>query len=575
MKYILVTGGVISGVGKGVVSSSFGAILRACGLHVTAIKIDPYMNIDAGTFSPYEHGEVFVLDDGGEVDIDLGNYERFLDITLNSDNSITTGKINQQVIAKERKGEYLGKTVQIVPHMSNAIIDWVEDVASRPIKSDGDDDDTPPSVPDVCIVELGGTVGDIEGRPYTEAFRPFSRKHHDSFCVAHVSYVPQPASTKEHKTRPTRQSVKELQDCGLLPDLLVCRSENPIPLPVKEKISSFCNVGLDEVICLHDQSSIYYVPLVLRDQGILEYFQKRLCLEYKVSLSTNVLSSWEALTKKLETVRREVNIVLVGKYIKLHDAYASVIKALQHASLKANYKLNLKFVNAENLEVDAEKTNPDLFHESWMTVCNSDGVIVPGGFGKRGMEGKIAVIKWCRTLKKPFLGICLGLHAAVIEFARNVLGHKDANSTEMDPECKDPVISDMPGHTNIDMGGTMRLGRQTTVFSKEHMDYSVVRKLYGNRKEIKERHRHRYEVNQKYLQELESNGLYFVGTDVDGLRMEILELDTDKHPYFIATQFHPEYLSRPMKPSPPFLGFILAATNNLESYLKYGLNQLS
>ncbi|CAH0777593.1 unnamed protein product [Bemisia tabaci] len=568
MKYILVTGGVISGVGKGVVASSFGTILKSCGIHVTAIKIDPYINIDAGTFSPYEHGEVYVLDDGGEVDLDLGNYERFLDITLDKDNSITTGKIYQQVINRERKGEYLGKTVQVVPHITNAIIEWVEKVASRPVKNSWDDD-SPGSIPEVCIVELGGTVGDIEGRPFTEAFRPFSRKNHDSFCVAHVSYVPQPHATMEQKTRPTRQSVKELQDCGLLPDLLVCRSEQPIPQPVKEKISDFCNVGIDEVVCLHDQSSIYYVPLMMEKQGLVQYFHKRLGLTFNLPPPRNFMQNWHTLVEKLETVRQELKIALVGKYIKLHDAYSSVIKALEHAALAANYKISIQFVDAENLERTMEKSNPDLYHASWLKLCKSDGVIVPGGFGKRGMEGKIETCKWCRTAKKPFLGICLGMHAAVIEFSRNMLGLAGASSTEMDPRTIHPVISDMPGHTNVDLGGTMRLGKMKTVFSSNHPD-SIMLKLYGSKESIKERHRHRYEVNPDYIKKLEANGLKFVGTDEALERMEIMELDSKVHPYYVATQFHPEYLSRPMKSSPPFLGLILAAGGKLNSYLNEG-----
>ncbi|XP_017472689.1 PREDICTED: CTP synthase [Rhagoletis zephyria] len=558
MKYILVTGGVISGVGKGVIASSFGTLLKSCGLNVTSIKIDPYINIDAGTFSPYEHGEVYVLDDGGEVDLDLGNYERFLDITLHRDNNITTGKIYQKVIEKERTGEYLGKTVQVVPHITDSIQEWVARVAQRPVQGN--------SQPQVCIVELGGTIGDIEGMPFVEAFRQFQfRVKRENFCVAHVSLVPSPRSTGEPKTKPTQSSVRELRGFGLSPDLIVCRSEKPIGLEVKEKISNFCHVAPDQVICIHDLSSIYHVPLLMEQNGVIEFLNERLQLNIEAAKREKCLQQWKDLARRSETLREEVNIAIVGKYTRLEDSYASVVKALQHASLAAGFKLNLKFIEACHLESGTRDKDPTKYHEAWMQLCDSDGVVVPGGFGSRGMEGKIVACNWCREKQKPMLGICLGLQAAVIEFARNVLGLKDANTTEIDPKTGNPLVIDMPEHHTGQMGGTMRLGRRTTIFSDEN---SVIKMLYGNPKTVDERHRHRYEVNPKYVSTLEEHGMRFVGYDDEKRRMEIVELRD--HPYFVATQYHPEYLSRPLKPSPPFLGLILASKKRLTSYLARG-----
>lgn len=559
MKYILVTGGVISGVGKGVIASSFGTILKHCGIHVTSIKIDPYINIDAGTFSPYEHGEVYVLDDGGEVDLDLGNYERFLDITLHRDNNITTGKIYQHVISKERRGDYLGKTVQVVPHITDAIQEWVERVASQSVTGDG-------NKPEVCIVELGGTIGDIEGMPFVEAFRQFQfRVKKENFCCAHVSLVPQPRSTGEPKTKPTQSSVRELRGLGLSPDLIVCRSEKPIGDVVKEKISNFCHVAPEQVITIHDLSSIYRVPLLMESQGVIEFLNDRLHLNIGMPRPRYFMRKWRDLADRMDHVRKDVNIALVGKYTKLEDSYASVTKALQHACIQAGYKLNLTFIEADNLEQSKKTADPVLYHEAWQQLCKSNGVIVPGGFGKRGMQGKMEACKWCRTNDKPFLGICLGLQVAVIEFARNVLGIEDANSTEIDPDTTHPIVIDMPEHNQGQMGGTMRLGKRHTRFAECN---SVIRQLYGNKEFIEERHRHRYEINPQYVERLEAAGLKFVGHDNDNLRMEIIELEG--HSYYVATQFHPEYLSRPLKPSPPFLGFILASIGKLKHYLAKG-----
>lgn len=558
MKYILVTGGVISGVGKGVIASSFGTLLHACGIGVTSIKIDPYINIDAGTFSPYEHGEVFVLDDGGEVDLDLGNYERFLDITLHRENNITTGKIYKQVIEKERVGDYLGKTVQVVPHITDAIQEWVERVAKTPVTENVE--------PQVCVVELGGTIGDIEGMPFVEAFRQFQfRVKRENFCVAHVSLVPLPRSTGEPKTKPTQASVRELRGLGLSPDLIVCRSEKPIGNEVKDKISNFCHVAPEQVVCIHDLSSIYHVPLLMQEAGVIEFLNERLKLEIPLPTPVRFMQSWRDLAERVDNVYKKVNIALVGKYTKLEDSYASVSKSLLHASLAVGYKLNLKFIEACHLERQTKQETPHLYYEAWQSLTNSHGVIVPGGFGSRGLEGKIRACQWSRENKKPFLGICLGLQTAVIEFARNVLNLPNANTTEVDPDVEHALVIDMPEHHPGDMGGTMRLGRRTTLFKEEK---SVIKQLYGNASQIEERHRHRYEVNPKYVEQLEAKGLKFVGHDSEKTRMEIVELQD--HPYYVATQFHPEYLSRPLKPSPPFLGLILASVGKLDAYLKEG-----
>ncbi|PNF14520.1 CTP synthase, partial [Cryptotermes secundus] len=462
MKYILVTGGVISGVGKGVIASSFGTILKCSNIHVTSIKIDPYINIDAGTFSPYEHGEVYVLDDGGEVDLDLGNYERFLDITLHRDNNITTGKIYQHVISKERRGDFLGKTVQVVPHITDAIQEWVEKVANQPVTEDG-------TKPQVCIVELGGTIGDIEGMPFVEAFRQFQfRVKKENFVCAHVSMVPQPRTTGEPKTKPTQASVRELRGLGLSPDLIVCRSENPIGQAVKDKISNFCHVAPEQVLCIHDLPSIYRVPILMQSQGILEFFNDRLQLNIPMPPPRKFMYKWKDLAERADTLCKDVTIALVGKYTKLEDSYASVTKALQHAALAAGLRLKIKYIEAANLEDVTRSADPVSYHEAWQQFCKSDGVIVPGGFGKRGVDGKIEACKWCRETKKPFLGICLGLQTAVIEFSRNVLNLTGANTTEIDPDAEHAIVIDMPEYNPGMMGSTMRLGKRTTVFAYDN-----------------------------------------------------------------------------------------------------------
>ncbi|XP_033098300.1 CTP synthase 2-like [Anneissia japonica] len=558
MKYILVTGGVISGIGKGIIASSVGTLLKACGIGVTSIKIDPYLNIDAGTFSPYEHGEVYVLDDGGEVDLDLGNYERFMDVTLHRDNNITTGKIYQSVISKERKGDYLGKTVQVVPHVTDAVQEWVERVSKIPV--DGDDKE-----PEVCIIELGGTIGDIEGMAFVEAFRQFQfRVNRQNFLNIHVSLVPQPKATGEQKTKPTQSSVRELRGLGLSPDLVVCRSSLPIHDAVREKVSNFCHVANEQVICVHDCTSVYRVPLLLAEQNLIPFFKGRLGLDLPLRPGRS-LSKWKELADRYDRNTNPVKIALVGKYIKLEDAYISVNKALMHSALVCNYRLEVKYVDSEELEDEMREKNPVKYHEAWQNLCGSDGVLVPGGFGVRGIEGMVKAAQWARVNKKPYLGICLGLQVAVIEFARNVLGMKKANSSEFVSENDETVVIEMPEHNPGDMGGTMRLGKRKTFFNQHK---SVTRKLYNDVEVVEERHRHRYEVDPSKVEEFEGNGLKFVGRSEDGKRMEIMELSG--HPYFVAVQYHPEYLSRPLKPSPPYLGFILAAIGRLTSFITSG-----
>ncbi|XP_041893285.1 CTP synthase 2 isoform X2 [Corvus kubaryi] len=558
MKYILVTGGVISGIGKGIIASSIGTILKSCGLRVTAIKIDPYINIDAGTFSPYEHGEVFVLNDGGEVDLDLGNYERFLDINLYKDNNITTGKIYQHVINKERHGDYLGKTVQVVPHITDAVQEWVMNQAKVPVDDDKKE-------PQICVIELGGTIGDIEGMPFVEAFRQFQFKaKRENFCNIHVSLVPQPNATGEQKTKPTQNSVRALRGLGLSPDLIVCRSAKPIEMAVKEKISMFCHVEPEQVIFIHDVSSTYRVPILLEEQGIIKYFKQRLNLPIDDQPS-DLLMKWKKMACRYERLLKVCSIALVGKYTKLSDCYASVFKALEHSALAINYKLDLMYIDSTELEHSTEAENSVKYHQAWHKLCKADGILVPGGFGIRGTEGKLQAISWARTKKKPFLGVCLGMQLAVVEFARNCLNWEDANSTEFDPDTKNPVVIDMPEHNPGDMGGTMRLGKRRTVFKTEN---SVLKKLYGDEMFVEERHRHRYEVNPELTHCFEEKGLKFVGHDTEGNRMEIIELEN--HPYFVGVQFHPEFSSRPMKPSPPYLGLLLAATGTLNAYLQRG-----
>ena len=542
MKYVVVSGGVLSGLGKGVTASSIGVLLKSAGLKITSVKIDPYLNSDAGTMSPFEHGEVFVLDDGGEVDLDLGNYERFLDINLGKNNNLTTGKIYSKVIEAERRGDYLGKTVQVIPHITDAIQDWIEDVAHVP--ADGSNDS-----PDACIIELGGTVGDIESAPYIEALRQFQfRVGRENISFVHVSLVPVMGPVGEQKTKPTQHSVKELRGLGITPDILVCRSTSPMTDETKEKLAAFCHVSPNAVMSTHDVPNIYHVPLMLESQG--------LCKILNVDCNaTSLLSDWRKMALNLDTLTEDVSIAMVGKYTELTDAYLSVIKSLQHAAMKVNRKLKINWIEASHLEDSWKSNDVKEFENSWKLLKGSDGILVPGGFGDRGIEGKILAAEYARTSSVPFLGICLGLQVATIEFCRNVLNLTNANSTEFEDNPAYPAVIFMPEISKTHLGGTMRLGSRPTIWQ---VNDCKIKSLYGEGESVDERHRHRYEVNPDLIEEIEAAGLVFVGKDETGQRCEIFELKD--HPYYVGVQFHPEFKSRPGNPSPPFLGLLMASS---------------
>jgi len=551
MKYVVVSGGVVSGLGKGITSSSLGAILKACGLKITHIKIDPYINIDAGVLSPYEHGEVFVLDDGGEADLDLGNYERFGELRLTRDHNITTGKVYQQVIARERKGDYLGKTVQVVPHITDAIQNWIERVATIPV-------DDSKATPDVCIIELGGTVGDIESMVFLEALRQFRyRVGNDNFCQLHVSLVPDVGS--EQKSKPTQHSIRELRAAGLTADIMICRSERPMDRGTIAKLSMFCMVPSTHVVSVHDVSNLYKVPMLLLEQRVPAMVLN--CLRINRMPPAN-LPRWQRLSDRVENPKNKVTIGLVGKYTGLADSYLSVTKALNHASIAANLKLEIVWIESTDLEILMKTTDQACHDKAWAKLKGCDGVIIPGGFGDRGVEGKILAVNYVRTNNVPFLGICLGMQVAVIEYARNVLGgdHKNANSAEFVPNATDPTIVFMPEISTTHMGGTMRLGSRPTTVA----DGTIAKYLYESNK-VDARHRHRYEVNPDIVEKISAAGMTFSGKDADrGVRMEIIELDVSKHRFFFGCQFHPEYTSSPHAPSPPFRGLIETAGGQLD-----------
>ncbi len=546
MKYVVVTGGVLSGLGKGVTASSIGVLLKSAGLRVTSVKIDPYLNVDAGTMSPFEHGEVFVLDDGGEVDLDLGNYERFLDIALTRDNNITTGKVYDNVIQKERKGDYLGKTVQVIPHITNEIQDWIERVAHSPSDGNGKE-------PDACVIELGGTVGDIESAPFIEALRQFQfRVGSENICFVHVSLVPVMGPVGEQKTKPTQHTVKELRGLGIIPDILVCRSANPLEDETRAKLAAFCHVSQNAVVSAHDVSNIYRVPMMLEEQGVTGVLSEG--LGFKLPGKRPLLEEWKDMADRVDGVEKEVRIAMVGKYTGLSDSYLSVIKALQHSSYAVNHKLVIDWIESASLDDDTAESDPQAHAEAWGLLKAVDGILVPGGFGRRGIEGKIKAAEYARTNNIPYLGVCLGLQVATIEFCRNVLGMEGANSTEFDEDTPHPAVVFMPEISKTHMGGTMRLGTKPTPFL---VDDCKMRRLYGGAEHVDERHRHRYEVNPELIEQIESAGLKYVGKDETGQRCEIMELDD--HPYFVGTQYHPEFKSRPNRPSPPFLGLLKAA----------------
>ncbi len=531
MKYIFVTGGVISGLGKGTTAASLGRLLVSRGYRVTAIKIDPYLNTDAGTMNPFEHGEVFVLDDGGEVDLDLGTYERFLDTSLSSDHNITTGKVYFRVITKERKGAYLGKTVQIIPHVTNDIKREIARVAEA-------------SGADIAIVELGGTVGDIESMPFLEAVRqmrmdlsPAEQGH--SCIFIHTTLIPEVGAVGEQKTKPTQHSVRELRAIGIDPDVIVARAERDIEEDIKQKISLFCNVPVEAVISAPNIESIYGIPMLLEEQKVADYVLNK----FSMDPGKPDLTEWKEFYRRLMNPKYSVDVAIVGKYTELADAYISHIEAFRHSTAETGCRVNVKFIEAEEIEKSgAEKV-----------LAETNAILVPGGFGHRGIEGKITAAGFARESNKPYLGVCLGFQCAVIDFARNVLGLDDANSSEFNPDTRYSVIDLLPEQRSIsDKGGTMRLGAHKILVEKE----SIARSLYGT-DEIYERHRHRYEVNPEMISDFISKGLRFTGRSEDGRRMEIAELKGSD--YFVGSQFHPELKSRPTKPSPLHMGLVRAA----------------
>ncbi|OGS50687.1 MAG: CTP synthase [Euryarchaeota archaeon RBG_16_68_12] len=526
MKYVVVTGGVLSGLGKGISASSIGVLLKSRGLKVCPIKIDPYLNVDAGTMNPYQHGEVFVLDDGAEADLDLGNYERFLDVNLTGDHNITTGKVYRAVIEKERRGDYLGKTVQIIPHITDEIKGIIKAVGQK-------------ENADVVLIEVGGTVGDIEGMPFVEALRQLGMEvGKENMLFVHTTLVPIMGAVGEQKTKPTQQSVRELRSMGVQPSVIIARGERSLEPEIKQKIAFFCDVPVEGVVSAPDALTIYDVPILFEGQGLTEYILERLHLAPK----GQDLTEWRAFLERLKNPHGEVMIALVGKYTHLKDSYISHIEAFHHAEAAAGVRVHIKWV--ESMDVEKRGTS---------ALEGIDGILVPGGFGDRGIEGKIKAIEYARENGIPYQGVCLGFQLATVEFARHVLGLEDANSTEFNPKTKAPVIDLLPEQRAVKaMGATMRLGAHPVDVDPA----SKAAKLYG-KEPVNERHRHRYEVNPEYIEKLEAAGLRYVGRSDGGRRMEILELKG--HPYFVASQFHPELKSRPLRPSPLHLGLVKAA----------------
>ncbi len=531
-KYIFVTGGVVSGLGKGITAASLGRLLKNRGYKVTIQKFDPYINIDPGTMNPYEHGEVFVTEDGAETDLDLGHYERFIDENLTKNSSITMGKIYAHVLEKERRGDYLGKTVQVIPHITNEIKERIYGFEGTST--------------DIVITEIGGTVGDIEGLSIIEAIRQVGlEKNPEDVMYIHVTLLPYIFGSNEIKSKPTQHSVKELQSFGIKPDILVCRTENDIPESVREKLALFCNVRKTSVIQNKTADCLYSVPLMLEEEGLAREVCNHLKLDRYIPDNTR----WQKMIDNIRNIKKEnkIKVGIIGKYIKLEDSYLSVIESLHHAGFENGVNIDIKLIDSETI------TN-----ENVKEICKElSAIVVPGGFGNRGIEGKICAIKYAREYNIPFLGICLGMQLAVVEYARNVLGLTDCNSTEIDKTTKNPVIDIMEEQKDIDdKGGTMRLGGYTCVLKENSLAFN----LY-NKNEIIERHRHRYEYNNKYKNELEKSGLICSGTSPDRKLVEIVELEN--HPFFIACQFHPELKSRPNKPAPLFVGLIKSAKSIL------------
>ncbi len=532
-KFIFITGGVVSGLGKGITAASLGRLLKSRGLKVASQKLDPYINVDPGTMSPYQHGEVYVTEDGAETDLDLGHYERFINENLNKFSNLTTGKVFWNVLQKERKGEFLGKTVQIIPHITNEIKEFIYNASTK-------------GNPDVLICEIGGTVGDIESQPYLEAIRQIGLEHNkEDVLYIHVTLVPYLEGSKEHKSKPTQHSVKELQGIGIKPDIIVLRCVKRLEKDFFEKIALFCNIKRDCVIENRTIKNLYEVPLMLEKQHMADI----VCREMNIKATPPKLERWKAMVERCKHLDRNVTIGLVGKYIKLHDAYLSVAEALHHGGIANSAKVKIKWIDSEFL-------TPENI-ESKLADC--DGIIVPGGFGERGIEGMILTSGYCRQRNIPYLGICLGMQVAVIDFARNVCGLKDANSREFNENSPDKVIDFLPDqHSGINMGGTLRLGS----YPCELKENTKIRELYG-KSHIDERHRHRYEFNNDYREIMSENGLVLSGTSPNEYIIETVELKD--HPYFVGVQFHPEFKSRPNKPHPLFNGLVKASAEYMEA----------
>ncbi|MDY0394259.1 CTP synthase [Virgibacillus halophilus] len=528
-KYIFVTGGVVSSLGKGITAASLGRLLKNRGLKVTIQKFDPYINVDPGTMSPYQHGEVFVTEDGAETDLDLGHYERFIDINLNKYSNITTGKVYSSVIKKERRGDYLGATVQVIPHITNEIKEQVV----RAGEATG---------ADVVITEIGGTVGDIESLPFLEAIRQIkSDIGRDHVMYVHCTLVPYIRAAGELKTKPTQHSVKELRSLGIQPDAIVLRTEMAISKEMKEKIALFCDINEHAVIEMRDASVLYQIPIALQEQ----HLDQLVCDHLGLSCQTADMGEWKKLVEKVQGLTKKIDIGLVGKYVELPDAYLSVVEAMKHAGYAYDAEINVHWINSEDL--DKETIEQELSHV--------DGIIVPGGFGNRGIEGKIAAIHYARVNQIPFLGICLGMQLATVEFARNVLGLKEAHSAEIDPKTPNPIIDLLPEQKHLsDLGGTLRLGK----YPCKLVDGTKIKAAYEQADMIEERHRHRYEFNNDYREQMEEKGFVFSGTSPDGRLIETIELQD--HPWFVACQYHPEFKSRPTNAHPLFSGFIGAAS---------------
>lgn len=529
-KYIFVTGGVVSGLGKGITAASLGRLLKAKGLKIAAQKLDPYINVDPGTMSPYQHGEVFVTEDGAETDLDLGHYERFIDENVNKFSNLTTGKVYWNVLTKERNGEYLGETVQVIPHITNEIKSFIYSVGEK-------------SKADVVITEIGGTTGDIESQPFLEAIRQVSLEVGKENCLfIHVTLVPYIKSSGEHKSKPTQHSVKELRSLGINPDIIVPRCEEPLPESIRQKISLFCNVKPDCVIENKTVSTLYQAPLMLEESN----FSAIVCRELNLGCTQGDMTEWIEMVDRINKRDKTVTIAIVGKYVQLHDAYLSVAEALNHGGFENGAKVNIKWIDAELVT--------EYTAENLLSAC--DGILVPGGFGDRGIDGKICAIKYARENDIPFLGICLGMQTAAMEFARNVLGIKDANSSEFKPDGENSVIDLMHDQQgNLPKGGTMRLG----AYPCKIKPGSIMEMAYKT-DEVNERHRHRYEFNNKYREIFEENGMVFTGTSPNGMLVEAVEIPENR--FFIGVQYHPEFKSRPNNAHPLFREFIKASLQN-------------